>query len=411
MNEHLLQTIDSIEETIVESELSVLVSIGNQYAKVALITEYADEDVVNEFDIIQESVIMEAKKDKKTDNNDGKSKEGIIAKLKKAWNFIKGVFVSIGRWFKTKFLNFINKFKKNKQADPQTEKKIKSCEEDVKDISKATSIEDIKEINNRIKHIRAKFGDLKKIKVSKNKSSEKPQDEKKEIDLEEFDKASNKINDALSKYESENKERIDKNHEILNTIKSEMLKAVKELHSYLKTGLANDLQTRMLMDDSIRKEIVDELNEHSSVEIERVKKHVRDTKKTFADAAFIIASANLRIDMEKFHSNLNILNFDGIKRTMDDFKSQRYPFYFPIYGGSSSVADYNNREIDSVIDAIKLDDISFAKTRENAEYEKALNIVQNELVPLVSQVSADMIHYNMTLMKAYEEVAKRHGLT
>lgn len=197
MNEHLLQTIDSIEETIIESELSVLASIGNQYAKTALIIEYADEDVVNEFDIIQESVIMEAKKDKKTDNNAGKSKEGIIAKLKSVWNVIKGFFASIGRWFKTKFENFMKKFKKNKQADPQTEKEIKSCQAEVNSISKTTSVEELKKINDHIKKLRGKFGDLKTVKRTKKNSSDKLQDEKNEMDIDEIDKLLDETDDLI----------------------------------------------------------------------------------------------------------------------------------------------------------------------------------------------------------------------
>lgn len=56
-NKALLKSIDSIEETIVESELNVCVELLNGYAKSTMIVEYADESVINEYMIIQESAI------------------------------------------------------------------------------------------------------------------------------------------------------------------------------------------------------------------------------------------------------------------------------------------------------------------------------------------------------------------
>ena len=48
LNESLLESIDLIQESQLESELDVIFAIGEQYAKVGLITEYASEEVVNE---------------------------------------------------------------------------------------------------------------------------------------------------------------------------------------------------------------------------------------------------------------------------------------------------------------------------------------------------------------------------
>ena len=222
MNEHLLQTIDSIEETIVESELSVLASIANGYAKIGMLMEYADDDVVDQFQIVQESVIMEAKhdkKEKKDDDKEGKPKEGIIAKLKRAWNVIKGVFVSIGRWFKTKFLNFINKFKKNKQADPQTEKEIKSCQAEVNSISKTTSVEELKKIKDHVKKLRGKFGDLKTVKRTKKDSS----DGKNEMSIDEIDKLIDDTDDMFEDYDFD-----DSDSEEVRELNEELEKEHKE---------------------------------------------------------------------------------------------------------------------------------------------------------------------------------------
>lgn len=103
MNEHLLQTIDSIEETIVESEIDVLVSIGDEYAKIGMLMEYADEAALDEFQIIQEAdyVVVdgktadEANKKKETDDSNDK---GFLAKLKKVAKWFIETLTKIGKF-------------------------------------------------------------------------------------------------------------------------------------------------------------------------------------------------------------------------------------------------------------------------------------------------------------------------
>ena len=70
LNESLLESLDLIQEAQLESEISVLASIGDQYMKINMLMEYADEDVVDEFSIVQESFIMEADEAKKDDKKD-----------------------------------------------------------------------------------------------------------------------------------------------------------------------------------------------------------------------------------------------------------------------------------------------------------------------------------------------------
>ena len=89
LNKQLLASIDNIEDVITESELSVMTAIGNGYAKMALISEFAQEDMnVNEFEIFQEG---------------HRHHGGIIGGIKKAFSFIAGLFSSffkaIGKFF------------------------------------------------------------------------------------------------------------------------------------------------------------------------------------------------------------------------------------------------------------------------------------------------------------------------
>lgn len=104
LNESLLENIDLIQESTIESELNVLFAMGEEYAKAAMITEYADASVVNEFDIIQESAIfMEADEDKKEDETKEtvtKKKDNPIVRFAK---WFAGIIVTFYNWLKKKF--------------------------------------------------------------------------------------------------------------------------------------------------------------------------------------------------------------------------------------------------------------------------------------------------------------------
>ena len=103
LNESLLESIDLIQESTVESELNVLFAMGEEYAKAAMITEYADASVVNEFDIIQESAIfMEADEDKKEDETKktAAKKENPIVRFAK---WFAGIIVTFYNYLKRKF--------------------------------------------------------------------------------------------------------------------------------------------------------------------------------------------------------------------------------------------------------------------------------------------------------------------
>lgn len=103
LNESLLESIDLIQESTIESELNVLFAMGEEYAKAAMITEYADASVVNEFDIIQESAIfMEADEEKKEDETKAATakKDNPIVRFAK---WFAGIIVTFYNWLKKKF--------------------------------------------------------------------------------------------------------------------------------------------------------------------------------------------------------------------------------------------------------------------------------------------------------------------
>lgn len=93
LNESLLESIDLIQESTIESELNVLFAMGEEYAKAGMLMEYADASVINEFDIIQESAIFmeaDATEEKKDDKKDGEKKPIAIVRFLR---WIKNIMV------------------------------------------------------------------------------------------------------------------------------------------------------------------------------------------------------------------------------------------------------------------------------------------------------------------------------
>ena len=101
MNEHLLQTIDSIEETIVESEVSVLNSLHDLYEKTYMFLEYCESTDEN-YQFIQESLFMEADEEKKP------------SKIMTILKAIGTAIMSFIRSIASKIKGFFNKRKREK---------------------------------------------------------------------------------------------------------------------------------------------------------------------------------------------------------------------------------------------------------------------------------------------------------
>lgn len=125
-NIELLQSLDAIQESVIDAEFGVLLALSEGYSKVAELTEYADEEVLQEYAIVQEyEVIQEARvqkieaketgvansgkqelsdgtstKSTSSSSSDEKRKKSIIAKIK---DFIRSIFRAIINFFKKVF--------------------------------------------------------------------------------------------------------------------------------------------------------------------------------------------------------------------------------------------------------------------------------------------------------------------
>ena len=104
MNESLLRTIDSIDDIVMESEMNVLCSMMDEYTKIGMLMEYADETAINEYSLILES---------------DKPKEGILAKLKNVWNIIVQALKKAKEWIVSKCKKIISKLKHEPQSNTE----------------------------------------------------------------------------------------------------------------------------------------------------------------------------------------------------------------------------------------------------------------------------------------------------
>jgi len=115
LNESLLESIDLIQESTLESELEVMFAIGGEYAKIGMLMEYADESVVNEFAIIQEATLFQelsTGEKKPVQIEDKSAKKDDESLIKKILNKIKGFFTFIGNMIKKAFTWIGEKLKK-----------------------------------------------------------------------------------------------------------------------------------------------------------------------------------------------------------------------------------------------------------------------------------------------------------
>ena len=94
MNESLLRTIDSIDDIVMESEMNVCMEMYNEYMKTFMLMEYADDSVIEEYDLIQEAATPK-KDDKKDDKATSKKENVIISGLKKLGGIIRSIFRTI----------------------------------------------------------------------------------------------------------------------------------------------------------------------------------------------------------------------------------------------------------------------------------------------------------------------------
>lgn len=117
INESLLESIELINESVIESEVNVMNSMVDYYDKQSQIIEYCDD-----IDSLNELFFQEADDPSKEENKDDKKKDGKSSNiLKKIWNAIKKFFGMIIKHIKKIINSFRNKASENNTGNAPVE--------------------------------------------------------------------------------------------------------------------------------------------------------------------------------------------------------------------------------------------------------------------------------------------------
>lgn len=252
MNENLLQTIDSIDDIIEESEMNVCAALYDEYQKMAILLEYADEDVCSEMTIFQEAA---AKNDKSDDKGSSNKENFVVAGLKKLGGIIRTIFTAIvdkikqiGSKIKSKAITIPRQFINNLRGTDKKENK--ACNEILRELDRISRIipkiettDDIdrnmfKDFDGILKSIDSVENDFKEFsKISKSIDQEVTDKKKKiENNISQLRKTINDIKKAFDEYQTYAKEaRSAKlNIQAMNHAKNEIAQSIKRTERILE---------------------------------------------------------------------------------------------------------------------------------------------------------------------------------
>ena len=238
MNENLLQTIDSIDEIIEESEMNVCAALYDEYQKMSILLEYADEDVCEEMTIFQEAA---AKNEKSDDKGSSKKENFVVAGLKKLGGIIRTIFTAIvdkikqiGSKIKSKAITIPRQFINNLRGTD--EKENKACNEILRELDRISRIIPKIETTDDIdKNMFKDFdGILKSIDSVENDFKEFSKTAK-SIDQEVTDKKKKIENNISLLRKSINARSAKLNIQAMNHAKNEIVQSIKRTESILES--------------------------------------------------------------------------------------------------------------------------------------------------------------------------------
>ncbi|MBR5296947.1 MAG: hypothetical protein IKU29_03655 [Parabacteroides sp.] len=461
LNESLLESIGMIEEQSLESEIQVMLQIGTQYAKVGLLMEYAEEDVVDSYDIIQESTLfMEAKKDKKNDKEDT-PKESVWSKIKTK---VKNVLTMIGNLLKkawewickktekirSKISSLFSK-KKNSESSKideiteQLNENSKELDKLIKDTHEVNvkADEEIKKAEENIAKFEKTVNEIKE-KNEAQISAEKVEEilnnnEKtlKEIDkmMEEHDKLPPEIQKALEKDHEDYKKQVE-------DAKARIKEIVEGGGSKVLTHLENTLES--LLNNLSKMKSTNTTDSESSILQSWGKTAERLYNQKFAN------DKNLKIALDEFTKQIvkGGFSYDKLFETHFDSSGKesgkhvdsyepifKDPNFFKLTSGITFIKQVKTlREVikkhelytfdkiwntdtkptsiynDSKLKYIQglLDDFSIYSSEKNVEeFEEASKILETEVMPGIAQATTEMMAFSNFILAVYNEMSKQ----
>lgn len=418
INESLLKTIDSIDDIVMESEISVLCSMMDEYTKMGMLMEYADESILQEYSIINENeFILEAFRSKsKTEEKENKDKkdkpkkENIFIRIGKAiGNAIKTVFTMIIKgyvWLVSQFVNLMfhdleekatSRKNLEKFSDIVDNKLMKNGRsfEDLTDDELQTILDAIDSLDPATK-TEEQFQEIAKI--CKRTLAER----KKAAEAAKLKKTRDDF-----KYEV-----VDKDTKLSDKDIESLLTSLKNLYGSLQhdtiemNGKHYDAKK---LEELWKKHITDSSDNKIKEAVKNIEKQNKSLKLTF-DNAFKNGHFTPLGFLNKFIDDIMWIgnNLD----TIDDKFTKRIDqaISYPCIYTEISTARNNERiklELEEKLNKLKGISIRDAKTKIEDKpdlIQNVSNMINSKLLPYVSKQTAEMFAYNHAIVNIYKEL-------
>ena len=406
LNRNLLNSIDSIEMTVFESDLNVLSAIGQSYTKLSMLMEYADEEVLNEYSIIQESTFIT---------------EGVIGEAIKSALVI--VFRMVVSFFTTVLLGKVF----SKYADKMFNSSTKKNDSDTDGtentnvlIQKTTRLyAKLNKNNYNLSEISDK--DLDTLIRGSNASIESGKLGPEEVET---------MKDFIERFEAEKRDRAREKNQTkreelkkvtyqvadsdisdetasshINVNKSMLEKIIKAMDS--ATYMTDKKYDQGKLDQLWESKIVESKDENVKNAVKRLKKQNQQYGVKF-DNGFKQGFFTAVGYIQKFVDDITWLG-DNLGKSDDTYKQRidKAISYDCIYTELSSEKskDEHKKILNAQMHKLQSIDLSSAKSKLNAAGNEGVKeisgLLNTKLIPYVSKQTAEMTAYNKALGEIY----------
>lgn len=416
LNKNLLTCIDSINDIVLESEMSVVCSMMDEYTKIGMLMEYADESVVEQFSIIQEAgIILEADEkvaeqnqqpvaEPKKENIFVRAGRAIVNGIKRLFGWIvKGVtwlFEKIGKLFSAPF-------ESTKKIEEDT-KKIVSATEALRKVTRGgqrfedLTDEELHTILEATDHFSDKEKESEAYKSLVNNIKTVLSFRQKQADKEKLKEMRDNF-----EYEVVDKE-TDVSDEDVNAILSSLTNVYQALNQE-SPEMSEKQYDKNKLKELWTKFIVNSQDNKVKAAVSNIKKQNKTLNLSF-DNAFKAGHFTPLGFLNQFIDDIAWIG--GNLHSIDEQYESRInqASSYPCIYTELSSAQNNERikqEIENQLKKLKSISITDAKTKVDNKPEMLQNVsnmINTKLLPYVSKQTSEMFAYNVAIMNIYKSL-------
>lgn len=416
LNKNLLTCIDSIDEVVLESEMSVIGCMMDEYTKIGMIVEYADESVVDQFSIIQEAgIILEADEKVEEKNQQPEvepKKENIFVRAGRA--IVKGIKTLFGwivkgvTWLFKKIGNFFSTtFEPTKKIEEDT-KEIVSGTEALRKVTRGgqrfedLTDEELHAILKAFDHFSDKEKEDERVKSIVNNVKTVLSFRQKQVDKEKLKEMRDNF-----EYEVVDKES-DVSDEDVNAVLSSLTNVYQSLNQE-SPELSEKQYDKNKLKELWTKYIVNTQDNKVKAAVSNIKKQNKNLNLSF-DNAFKAGHFTPLGFLNQFIDDIAWIggNLHSIDEQYESRINQAssYPCIY-----TEITTSQNNekikQEIETQLQKLRSISITDAKTKMDNRPEMLQNVsvmINKKLLPYVSKQTSEMFAYNVAIMNIYKEL-------